>query len=106
MDKKYQDAINDLNELIKLAPDNASRSGYMNNIAMCYAELKNKEMEEKYFLDAIEADRNNINAMHGLSAFYLKNGQKEKGVEYLNEVLSINPEDEKAKMKLDSLKNK
>lgn len=102
-EKRFQDAINDLNELIKIAPDNESKSGYMNNLAMCYAELKDNEMQEKYFIDAIELNPENINAMHGISAFYLKTGKKTEAIEYLKKILSMSPDDENVKKKLDSL---
>lgn len=103
LDKKYQDAIKDLDELVKLVDDNKNKSGYLNNMAMCYAELNDYANQEKYFLEAVKLDSGNVNAMNGLSALYLKNGKKDKGKEYLDKILAINPEDEIAKRKLDSL---
>lgn len=102
-EKRFQDAINDLNELIEIAPDNESKSGYMNNLAMCYAELNDNAMQEKYFIDAVELNPENINALHGLSSFYLKTGKKSEGIDYLKKILSMSPNDENAKRKLDSL---
>lgn len=102
-EKKFEEAINDLKELIKLSPDSSSRSGFLNNIAMCYSEMKNPQMEEKFFLDAVSADNKNLNALNGLSAFYLKANNKEKALEYIKKILLLNPSDENAKRKLDSL---
>lgn len=102
-EKKYEEAVNDLKELIRLNPDSSSRSGFLNNIAMCYSEMKNPELEEKYFLEAVSADSKNVNALNGLSAFYLKANNKEKALEYIRKILIINPENEIAKRKLDSL---
>lgn len=102
-EKKYEDAVNDLKELIRLSPDASSKSGFLNNIAMCYSELKNPQMEEKYFLESISIDSKNINALNGLSAFYLKANNKEKALEYIKKILILNPSDENAKRKLDSL---
>jgi len=102
-EKKYDEAIEDLEELIRLNDDPTTKSGYMNNIAMCYGEMKNSEMEEKYFLDAVKTDPNNINALNGISAFYLKKGDSERAKVYLTKVLSIKPDDASARNKLDSL---
>jgi tetratricopeptide (TPR) repeat protein len=103
MEKKFEEAIKDLEQLITLNDDPTTKSGYMNNIAMCYGEMKNYELEEKYFLDAVITDPNNINALNGLSAFYLKKGDTKKAKEYLTKVLSIKPDDAIARNKLDSL---
>lgn len=102
-EKNYTEAISDLNKLIELNTDAKTISGFMNNIAMCYGEMNKPELEEKYFLDAIKKDPGNINAVNGLSAFYLKAGNKEKAQEYLKMVLKLNPADESSKKKLDSL---
>lgn len=102
-EKKYEDAVNDLKELIRLSPDASSKSGFLNNIAMCYSELKNPQMEEKYFLESISTDPKNINALNGLSAYYLKANNREKALEYIRKILLLNPSDENAKRKLDSL---
>jgi len=102
-EKKFQDAVNDLNELIKIAPDTESKSGYLNNLAMCYAEMNDDKMQEKCFIESLELNPKNINALYGLSAFYLKSGKRKEGVDYLKKIISINPDDENAKRKLDSL---
>lgn len=102
-EKKYEEAIKDLEQLILLNEDPAVKSGYMNNIAMCYSELQNNELEEKYFLEAVNMNSENINALNGLAAFYLKNDNKRKASEYFDMILTINPGDENARRKLDSL---
>lgn len=102
-EKNYSEAINDLNKLIELNTDASTISGFMNNIAMCYGEMNKPELEEKYFLDAVRKDPNNMNAVNGLTAFYLKTGNNEKAKEYLKMVLKSNPADEISKKKLDSL---
>ena len=104
-EKKYPEAIEDLNRLISLNTDASTISGFMNNIAMCYSEMNKPELEEKFFLEAIKKDPKNLNAVNGLSAFYLKSGNKDKAKEYLKMALKLNPGDENAKKKLDSLSN-
>ena len=102
-EKKYEDAIKDLKELIILSDDSATKSGFMNNIGMCYFEMNNSQMEEKYYMDSFNWDKKNINAMNGLAALYKRGGNFEKSAFYLNKILALNPTDESAKMKLDSL---
>ena len=46
----------------------------MNNIAMCYTEMNKPEQAEKYFLDAVKTDNENINALNGLASLSLSNG--------------------------------
>lgn len=104
-EKNFEGAIKDLEELISLNKDPSVISGYLNNIAMCYSELKDETKEEKYFLDALTKDRKNVNAMNGLAAYYLKKNDINKAKEYLNRVLTVNPDDPNAKNKLDSLKS-
>ncbi len=102
-EKKYEEAIKDLEELAKINTDPATVSGYLNNIAMCYAQLDLPELEEKYFLEAIKKDNRNLNALNGIVAFYLKKNDKQKMKEYLDRILEINPNDEKAKKNLELL---
>lgn len=103
-EKKYEDAIKDLKELITLSSDSVSKSGFMNNIGMCYSEMNNGEMEEKYYLESYNWDKTNVNAMNGLAAYYKRTGKTDKAIMYLEKILTINPTDEVAVMKLDSLK--
>jgi len=41
--------------------------------------------------------------MNGLSGIYLKKDNKAKAIEYLKKILELNPSDQTAKYKLDSL---
>lgn len=101
--KKYKEAIEDLKKLAELNKDPSSVSGFYNNIAMCYAELKDEKMSEKYFLDAVKLDKKNVNALNGLVTLYLKRNESDKAMSFLNILIEINPGDEKSKNKLDSL---
>ena len=76
----------------------------MNNIAMCYIEMDNSDLAEKYFKDAVNTDSENINALNGLASLSLSGGDRSKAEEYLQMILKINPNDENARNKLDSLK--
>jgi tetratricopeptide (TPR) repeat protein len=101
---KFDDAIKDLNEAVKLNP--ASASGYLNNIAMCYLGMKNNNKAKEYFNLAIEKDNKNINAYNGLADLYLQESNVPKAKEVYTKILSINPQDLNAKNKLDSLNEK
>ncbi len=101
---KFEDAIKDLNEAAKLNP--ASASGYFNNIAMCYLGLNKNPEAKEYFNKALEKDSKNINAYGGLADVYLQEGNTSKAKEVYAKILSINPQDMNAKMKLDSLNRK
>lgn len=103
-EKNYEDAIKDLEELIVLNNDSLVKSGLLNNIAMCYSEMKLPHLEEKYFMEAIKLDRNNTNALSGLALYNLKSGNPAKAKEIFTRILTINPSDENAKRKLDSIK--
>jgi len=103
-DGKFEDAIKDLNDAIKLNPN--GQSGYLNNIAMCYLGMNDYNKARDSFNKAIEKDPKNINAYGGLAELYLKDNNTQKAKEMLTMVLSINPQDQNAKVKLDSLNRK
>lgn len=102
--KKYREAIKDLEELIELNP--ALKSGYQNNIGMCYQELKDFKKALQYFNDAIKSDPKNINALSGASEMYLQLGNKEKAIEIFNQILTLYPGNQYALSKIDSLNKK
>ena len=100
-DKKYNDAIKDIEEMIKINPSNIS--GYYNNIALCYEGLKDLDKAKEYYMKAIKIDGKNVNALGGLAALYLKKGDIKSAKANYNKILEINPDDANAKAKLDSL---
>lgn len=101
---KYNDAIKDINEMMKINP--FGKSGYLNNIALCYEGLGDNDKAKDYYMQAVKLDTNNINALSGLAGNYLKTGDKKKAVEFYNKILKINPNDRNSRRKIDSLKAK
>jgi len=101
---KFEEALSDLNKLVELNP--SGRSGYYNNIALCYTELKNQSMAKEFFLKALDADGKNINALNGMADIYEKEKNIDKAVEMYNKILEISPDDGNAKSKLESLRKK
>lgn len=102
--KNFREAIKDLEELIELNPQ--LKSGYLNNIGMCYQELKDRKKALQYFNEAIEVDPKNINALSGAAETYLKLGDKAKAIELFRQIITLSPDNPYAKSKLDSLNKK
>jgi tetratricopeptide (TPR) repeat protein len=102
--KKYREAIKDLEELIEMNPQ--LKSGYQNNIGMCYQELKDYKKALQYFLEAAKNDGKNLNALSGASEMYLKLGDKARAIEVYNQILMLDPSNAYAKSKIDSLNKK
>lgn len=98
---KFELAIKDLEKLVELDP--MSASGYLNNMAMCYIELKDYKKAEDKLNESIGLDPGNINALAGLAEVYLKTGKKNEATDTYKKILAINPNDMNARMKLDSL---
>jgi tetratricopeptide (TPR) repeat protein len=100
-DKKFKEAIKDIEEMMKINP--TGKSGYLNNLALCYQGLGDADNANKCFEEAIKFDEKNINALSGLAENYLHIGDKKKALEYYRKILKINPSDENANRKIDSL---
>jgi len=98
---KYGDAIKDIEKMIEL--NSSGKSGYLNNIALCYEGFNNMEKAKECFEESIKLDNKNTNAIGGLADYYLKKNDKKKAIEYYNKVLAVNPADANAKKKIDSL---
>lgn len=99
--KKYKEAIKDLEEMIKLDP--SKKSGYLNNMGLCYKEMGNYDKALECFNEALSLDNKNVNALNGLAEINLLRGNKNEAVKYYKKVLEINPADAFAIQKLDSL---
>jgi tetratricopeptide (TPR) repeat protein len=103
-EKKYAEAIKDLEKLIEMSDDPAAISGYLNNIGLCYYDMGNLDEAGNNFNEALKLNPQNVNALNGLAEVMLKRNNRAKAMEYYNKILQINPGDENARSKLDSLK--
>ncbi len=101
---KFDEALKDLYKLAEL--NQSGRSGYYNNIALCYTELGNQPMAKEFFLKALDADGKNVNALNGMADIYEKEKNTDKAAQMYNKILEINPADGNAKSKLESLRKK
>ncbi|MEO8211293.1 MAG: hypothetical protein ABI840_12105, partial [bacterium] len=107
-EKKYEDAINALQDLVNITDDTSitKKSDLLNNIAMCYLEMNKPDLEKKYFLEAINMNSKNLDALNGIAAYYKKTSDSIKYKYYLTQILKINPKDTATKKTLDSLNSK
>ena len=101
-DGKFNEAIKDIDEMIKLKPE--GKSGYLNNMALCYQGLNKSEKAKECFEEALISDDKNINALNGIASYYLQKNNRNKAKEYIERIIKINPNDAYALRKLDSLK--
>jgi tetratricopeptide (TPR) repeat protein len=101
---KFELAIQDLLELSKLNPK--GKSGYFNNIALCYIAVNKFSEAEKYFTEAIKSDGKNSSLLIGLADLYLKMGNVDKAKSNYRKAIENSPDNIYAKNKLDSLSGK
>jgi len=100
----YNEAIRDIEEMISINP--FGKSGYLNNLAMCYEGLKNLDKAKECYKESIKLDSANTSALSGLAGCYLKDGDKKTALEYYRKILVINPGEQTVRKKIDSLKTK
>ncbi|HRE41442.1 MAG TPA: tetratricopeptide repeat protein [Ignavibacteria bacterium] len=101
-EKKFNESIKILEKLIELDP--AKKSGYLNNIGICYKELKEFDKALAAFEEAYKLDGKNINALNGKAEVLLLMGNKNGSIEIYEKIFSTDPSNEFVKSRLDSLK--
>ena len=99
---KFREAIVLLKELQEINPE--EKSGYINNLAMCYEGMGNLDSAKILFTEAINLGQDNINALAGLANVELQLGNKNEAIKLYEEILRKSPGDETATQKLDSLR--
>jgi tetratricopeptide (TPR) repeat protein len=100
--KKYNEAISDLNELIRMNPGGAK--GYYNNMGMCYIDDGKIDDAIKSFEKCIESDPGFSTGYNNLGQAYEKKGDKKKAAEYFKRAVEIDPDNTAAKDNLNRLK--
>lgn len=101
-EQNYEESIRVLEKLVELAPH--KKSGYLNNIGVCYEEMGDNEKAMIFYQKALSADETNMNAYGGMASVYLKQGNRAEAIKYYEKILEKLPDDQVVKTKVDSLK--
>ena len=101
-EQNYVESIRVLEKLVELAPH--KKSGYLNNIGVCYEEMGDNDKAMIFYKKALSADESNMNAYGGMASIYLKQGNREEAIIYYEKILEKMPDDQIVKNKVDSLK--
>lgn len=101
-EKKYDKAIGELKELIKLNP--SGKAGYYNNIGISYLEKDMLKEAKEYFEKAVEEQKDFSTAYNNLGTVYEKMGDREKAKENFQKALESDPDNQTAKDNLNKLK--
>lgn len=101
-EQNYEESIRVLEKLVVLAPH--KKSGYLNNIGVCYEEMGDNEKAMIFYKKAAAADETNMNAYGGMASVYLKQGNREEAIKYYEKILEKLPGDQVVRNKVDSLK--
>ncbi|MGH2575068.1 MAG: tetratricopeptide repeat protein, partial [Ignavibacteria bacterium] len=100
--RNYDEAVYALEELIKLNPE--GKSGYYNNMGMCYLEQGKLDDAEKYFLLSVEAKPDFSIAYNNLGVVYEKKGDMKKAKESFLKAVQSDPNNLEAKSNLERVK--
>ncbi|UTC66762.1 MULTISPECIES: tetratricopeptide repeat protein [unclassified Treponema] len=95
---RWEDAKSSFLQTIELlesseVPDKAPLCDAYNELAICCMELKSFDEAEKYLVDALNFDTENIKIISNLGILALKRGRQEEAEAFFRTVLEINPED-------------
>jgi protein O-mannosyl-transferase len=101
-DKKYDESISDLAELIELNPSGAK--GYYNNMGMCYYEKAMIDDAIKCFNESIKVDPMFSTGYNNLGQAFEKKGDKNKAIDYYQKALEKDPNNKSAKENLNRIK--
>ena len=100
--KNYDKAIEELTELIKIAPDRSS--GYYNNIGMCYMDREMYPKAIENFEKAAQKDAKFSSAYNNMGTCYERMNNIPKAKESYSKAVEVDPNNELAKQNLAKLK--
>ena len=84
----------------KLVKRNPETTSYLNNIAICYKKLKNSNKAIEFYNKALKLDNEDNRIRYNLALVFLDRGKESTAIKKLQEILDIEPEHQKAKLKL------
>jgi len=91
--EKWPQAIELLNRALKLAPPAEEVARILNSLGYNYLMNKQPAEAEIAFRQGLEYAPGNIDMLSNLAELYLQQGRFNKGTEYLNRALQVNPDD-------------
>ena len=98
--KKYSEAKEALNTSLQLQSDQIDT---LNELAICYLELKEYKQCRKILISALKVDPENIKIISNFGILSMKENKNEDAAGYFRTVLDIAPDDSIAKQYLDHL---
>src|SRR5690606_36760954 len=98
----FKGSIALLMKRIELAPGH--RTGYYNNIGLCYEQMGDFEKAKLFYEKAVAEDPKNLMAYGGLGSVALKSGNHTEAIKQYELILKETPEDTIVRNKLDSIK--
>ena len=101
-EKKYEEAIAELRELVSLNPQRASV--YFNNMGMCYLDYNRLEDALESFKQSVKSDPGFSTGYNNLGMVYEKLGNIPKAKENYSKAVETDPANENAKSNLSKLK--
>ncbi len=101
-DKKYDKAIEELLQLVKINP--AGSAGYYNNIGISYLEQNKLEDAKTFFEKAVNEKKDFSTAYNNLGSVYEKLGDINKAKENYKKAIDTDPNNQNAKDNLNKLK--
>jgi tetratricopeptide (TPR) repeat protein len=101
-DRKYSDAIAELNELVRINP--VIKYSYYNNLGMCYMEMNKLQDAVKYFELAVESKTDFSTGYNNLGSAYEKMGEVQKAKENYEKAITSDPNNKDAQNSLNRLK--
>ena len=94
--KKYEDSL----IFFKKALELNNNFEINNNIGIAYKNLKDYKLAEKYFINAINLDKNNYKSYFNCANLYHDNSEYKKAIEYYEKALECNQEFEESYLKI------
>ena len=99
--RRYEDAMNALNQAISCGGD--QNSDTYNELAICHMELNNIPEAKKSLMKALSISPEDTKIISNLGFLNLKEGNKQEAQKYFTAVLEFNPNDQIAVTELAKL---
>ena len=89
-----------INIFLNILKDNKNFEPALNNIANCYFQLNEYAIAEKYYLECLKINENNLTTLNNLGFLHLKNKNFKKSLSIFNDSFKKNNTQEKVAEKI------